>query len=378
MKIKFKKEDFTKALDFCSTSIEKKHAMPILSNILLEVKDGKCKFISTNLDTSVIVKVNPTELEGEGSLAMPAKYVFDICKVTRGESIALDYDKEHNLLNITAEKSKYQIPCAEKNDFPNVVEEAGDEKKANIGKLIALYKKLQFSMTDASINKAYSGVLIIRPKGGDKRIEMVTTDIHRISVLSLNDFSVDLKEFEDGIVISGKNFSEIGKIFSEKEEVGMWIIDGKLTIKSETVTFISRLIKNEFPNYKTVTGSFESLEAKDHAAVNRKELVSGIKRVIALNTDEKIWATKLEFKGNVLTMNASSEFGGNSSDEVLVEKPFNDNKSIGINARYLIDVLSVLDVDNTSIIVEEGLRPLTIIEKTENYYYIHMVMPLRI
>jgi DNA polymerase III sliding clamp (beta) subunit (PCNA family) len=77
-------------------------------------------------------------------------------------------------------------------------------------------------------------------------------------------------------------------------------------------------------------------------------------------------------------MTANSSFGGNSVDEILVDKPFSSDKSVGINARYLIDVLSILDKSEVNMIVEDGLKALTIKEDTENYKYIHLVMPLRI
>jgi DNA polymerase III sliding clamp (beta) subunit (PCNA family) len=77
-------------------------------------------------------------------------------------------------------------------------------------------------------------------------------------------------------------------------------------------------------------------------------------------------------------MSASSEFGGSSSDEILVEKAFPADRAIGLNARYFLDVIAVIDDEAVRLIVEEGLRPLTILEKTPEFTYTHMVMPLRI
>ena len=75
---------------------------------------------------------------------------------------------------------------------------------------------------------------------------------------------------------------------------------------------------------------------------------------------------------------ASSEFGGSSSDEILVEKGFQSDRTIGLNARYFLEVVNVIDDEKARLIVEEGLRPLTIIEKNPDFTYTHMVMPLRI
>ncbi len=379
IKLSFKREELLKAMDYCIGSIEKKHTMPILSHVLFDFKDNKCTLISTNIETSVIVDISLTEPVESGKIAVPAKYIHDICKVGRGENINFKYEKATNVLDINSEKTKYVVPCSDADDFPSVSTVSSEPVVVNIHRMISSFKKLQFSMTEQNVNKAYSGVLINRViENNVPVIEMVTTDIHRISVVTLKDFNMDIENLENGIVIPGKNFSELAKIFADEEEVKVSIEDDKISFSNENVMFISRLLKNEFPNYRTVIGGFSVLNEKESSVINRKELIDGVRRVIALSSDDKIWATKFSFKNSVLSMTANAQFGGNSKDEILVQKPFDSDKDVGINARYLMDVLSVLDKSDTTMIVEEGLKPLTILEETDNYSYVHMVMPLRI
>lgn len=379
IKLSFKKEELLRALDYCSSSIEKKNTMPILSHILFKFKGNECTLNATNIETTVIVKLIVSENIEEGKIAVPAKYIHDICKVARGENVLFKYDTANNILDITIEKTKYTVPCSDSSDFPSIPETDKKFTEIEINKMITSFKKLQFSMTEHNVNKAYSGVLITRVKNAtENNIEMVTTDIHRLSVLSINNFNADIEGLDEGLVIPGKNFSEISKIFAESKTAQISIDEDKIFIKNEGVIFISRLLKNEFPNYRAAIGNYSDVDAKEATLINKKELIEGVKRVIALSSEEKIWATKFNFKGSVLNMTASSSFGGNSVDEILVDKPFTSDKSVGINARYLLDVLSILDKPEVSMIVEDGLKALTIKENTDNYKYIHLVMPLRI
>lgn len=378
-RITFKREELLRAVEYGMTSVEKKSTMPILSHVLLESSKNQCRIVSTNLDTSVIVRLTAIDYEGEARIAIPARHFYEICKGVRGETVKLEHDGEHNVLSVTSDKTGYTLPCGEANDFPAVSGEAGEEVTVSLKRILPLFKKLQFSMTDPNYNKTYSGVLMIRVTEEKKEvIELVTTDIHRISIVTLENFKLPLKELTEGIVIPGKNFSEIVKIFSDIDEAKLSIKEGKMIITADNVAFICRLIKNEFPSYRNVTGNPSQIDKKDHAEVRRKELVDGIKRVIALSTEEKIWAARFEFKGDTLRMSASSEFGGSSSDEILVEKGFQSDRTIGLNARYFLEVVGVIDDEKTRLIVEEGLRPLTIIEKGPEFTYTHMVMPLRI
>jgi DNA polymerase-3 subunit beta len=378
-RIVFKREDLLKAVEYGMNSIEKKSTMPILSHMMLEAVKGKARIITTNLDTAIIATVTATDYEGDIRLAIPARHFHDICRVTRGETVKLELEGDQPVLSITSGKTNYTLPCGEVNDFPAVQSEPGEEVIFPIKRILPLFKKIQFSMTEPAYNKTYSGVLFIRSTDGDKQVlDLVTTDIHRISIVTVEALDLPIKEIGEGVVIPGRNFADIGKIFADENEVRMSIKDGKLFMISSAVTFICRLIKNEFPSYRNVTGTSAQIEKKEHALVNRKELIEGIKRVIALSTEEKIWAARFEFKGDTLKMSASSEFGGSSSDEILVEKAFPADRAIGLNARYFLDVIAVIDDEAVRLIVEEGLRPLTILEKTPEFTYTHMVMPLRI
>lgn len=374
----FKREIINKALERCFISIDKKNTMPILNHILIKTTENECTLIATNLDSSVVVSVPFEEGDGEGTYVFPAKYVYDICKLARGEIIEFIFEEEQQVLNIKAERSRYTIPCSDSSNYP-IIDTFEDTKgtSVHISRIMNLLKKLQFSMTENNINKSYGGVLLSKSEDSDD-IEMVTTDSHRLSIASLKNFDFNVEGINEGIVISGKNFNEIKRIFVDIEEADVSVKDSKLLIKSDNIVFISRLMKNEFPNYKAVLGSNKNIEENNRSIIDKKELVEGVKRVIALSTDEKIWATRFDFRGDVLIMNAHSEFGGNSEDEILLEKSFEEDKSIGVNARYLIDVLGVIDDEKVNIIVEEGLKPLTVVINNDDYDYIHLIMPLRI
>ena len=386
IKLTFKKEELLKALDYCSSCIEKKHPMVILTNILFSFKDNECTLNATNLEITVIAKVGLEEPAGEGKIAVPARSIHDICRLSRAEMIVFEYDESSNVLDVKADKSEYKVPCFDSSDFPEISDTSKEYKSVDISKFINLYKKVQFSMGDYfSTNKAYSGVLIkkVKDENGASSVDMVTTDIHRLSVLKLKNFDVDIPEFEDGIIIPGKNFAEITKIFADCKEAQVAIDNDKeekIFIKKDNVIFISRLFKNEFPKYSSIISSYEVLNSKEFAVINRKELIDAIKRVvIVINSEDKNWNSKYFFKENVLKLTANSNSGGTSTDEIVIEKGFSTERNVAVNARYFLDVINVIDDNNVNVIVEEAAnKAMTIKEETEEFFYIHMVMPLRI
>ena len=77
-------------------------------------------------------------------------------------------------------------------------------------------------------------------------------------------------------------------------------------------------------------------------------------------------------------MNSESKFGGNSTDQIMIEKPFEEDKLFAVNAKYLMDVISILEDSKVSFSYDGGLKPIIIIENKEEYFYTHMLMPLKI
>ena len=383
----FKRDELLKALDFCNSSIEKKHPNIILTNILFSFKDSECTLSATNLETTVVAKTHLAEpASSEGKIAVSALYIFNICKLAIGENVVFVYDDANNVLNVRSGKSEYNVPCPDASDFPAIPQTEKEFKKIQINRLVSAFKKVQFSIAEPNTTPAYSGVLVIKNKedeGMGEHIEFVTTDIHRLSVLSLKNFDMDFEEIDKGIVIPEKSYTEMNKIFADSEEAEMTIDDEKIFVKNENVLFISRLLKNEFPNHRPIIGTYESINAKEFAVVNRSELIEAIKRTVVLSSDEKIWTSIYNFKGSLLSMSANTKTGGSSNDEIVMEQGFSTEKNIAVNARYFLDVVGVVDGANVNIILDDPterrkMPPMVIKEESDDLFYVHMVMPLRI
>ena len=63
MKFKIVRSNFFKTLSHLQGIVDKKNSLPILSNILIEAKDNKLIFSSTDMDISIIEKIDCNVLE---------------------------------------------------------------------------------------------------------------------------------------------------------------------------------------------------------------------------------------------------------------------------------------------------------------------------
>ena len=80
MQITISREQFLKPLVQVSGAIERKHTLPILSNVLLEVENGELSMTGTDLEIELVAKVFVGDDTADTKLTLPAKKLLDICK----------------------------------------------------------------------------------------------------------------------------------------------------------------------------------------------------------------------------------------------------------------------------------------------------------
>ena len=79
MKFKISRSTFFKTLSHLQGIVDKKNSLPILANILIEAKDNQLILSSTDMDISIIEKVNCNVTE-EGSTTINSQILYDIVR----------------------------------------------------------------------------------------------------------------------------------------------------------------------------------------------------------------------------------------------------------------------------------------------------------
>ena len=117
MKFTIGKTEIVKALSSTLGVVEKRQALPILSNILLVVEENSISITATDLESEVQTRCSPTTVETKGSTTAPAKKLNELCRLLPDGSeiiIFLNGDK----LCIESGSGKYSISTLPSEDFP--------------------------------------------------------------------------------------------------------------------------------------------------------------------------------------------------------------------------------------------------------------------
>lgn len=123
MQFVVKRDILLKSLNFVQGVVEKKNTLPILSNVLLQLKDKKLSIVATDLDIIFYDEISDVNIVNEGSTTTSAAILYDILRKISSNS-ELNFDlKSENKLSLKSENSNFNLLCLPTNNFPSFADE---------------------------------------------------------------------------------------------------------------------------------------------------------------------------------------------------------------------------------------------------------------
>src|SRR3989338_9230365 len=119
MDILVQREALLKPLQAVSGVVEKKQTLPILSNVLLTVRENQLRLTGTDLEIELIGCVPVTVLTADGETTVSARKLFDICR-TLPEGVDVRLTVEKNNLVVRAGESVFKLNTLLAQDFPSL------------------------------------------------------------------------------------------------------------------------------------------------------------------------------------------------------------------------------------------------------------------
>ena len=158
MKFTIEKNNLFKSLSHVQSIVEKKNALPILSNILLEAKENSLILSATDMDISITDKVNCTIIE-EGSTTVSAHTLYDIIRKLPESSEIEIISNDGKIISLRAGKSKFSLGCLPKEDFP-IIEIGNLENELSIDsqKFLKLIEKTRFAISNEETRYFLNGI----------------------------------------------------------------------------------------------------------------------------------------------------------------------------------------------------------------------------
>jgi len=366
MNIKIDRELLLKPLGNVSGIVEKRHALPILSNLLLESNQGTLKFTATDLEMQISTHIK-TELSDDFQITVSAKKLFDITRALPNDS-KIDIQIEENKVVVKAKKSRFNLQTLPSQDYPVMKKDENDTIELKIPQkdFKALLKQVDFSMAQQDIRYYLNGLLI---EVKENNINIVGTDGHRLSFTSLE---LKTPAQASQVIVPRKTIVELVKLLKETNDpLEISFSSNQVHFKFNDIDMITKIIDGKFPDYSRVIpeGHINSFN------INRTLLLDSMLRASILSND-KYRGIRMVVEENNLKLVSNNSEQEQAEEELEVDYK-GEKIDIGFNVTYLIDVLTNIQSDQLNIAFKDSASScLVTIPNDEKYKYV--VMPMRI
>jgi DNA polymerase-3 subunit beta len=361
------KDALLKPLQAVAGVVERKHTLPILSNVLLEVVGGRVAFVATDLELQI-----STWAEDQGasdaSFTVSARKLLDISRSLQDkETISLDLKDDQ--LKVKAGRSRFNLQTLPARDFPKIQipESQGITFSLPQGLVKHLLSRVQYAMAVQDIRYYLNGMLF---SVQGKRLTVAATDGHRLAVDGI-DMDEEAEEGVD-VILPRKTVVELGKLLIDGDEpIHIQINSNQVIFKRPDFELRSKVVDGKFPDWQRVVpvGHDKSF------AIQRQRLSQSLNRA-AILTNDKYRGVRIALTPECLRIACSNNEQEEAQEELDIDYQ-GDPLDIGFNIQYLQDVLNNISVDAVTCSFGDPTSSLLITVPGEQYFR-YVVMPMRI
>src|SRR6056297_89660 len=367
MKFVMKKNNLIQSTSKNVRIIPKKNIKPILSGVKIHSKDEEIFFSATDMESSMMIKSEAYEKEGEGAYVIDALTLEEISKNLLKDEVFFTLEPNKAIAHTGAGEIK--IPVMNADDYPELDFE-------NVGESIVLPKKMVLDMIKKVLFCASTDEMIRNLNGvfwefSGKYLRLVSADSYRMAVTE--EIVFDEERPDLSFFLSLKSMKEIQSLLKESDEEHFTIkFDGKKVItKIKNIFFTARLMDVSFPNYKAVLP--EQFQTK--IIIDRAEILKALKliNIIARGKGDTV---KLNIQENKLEISARSQDRGDGDIPYDIKQEGKD-MLVAFDPVYLIEGLQHFESDELELNFVDENNALQINDMDVSGF-LHIIMPVKI
>ncbi|PIP66848.1 MAG: DNA polymerase III subunit beta [Parcubacteria group bacterium CG10_big_fil_rev_8_21_14_0_10_41_35] len=364
MKLSCTQENLARALAQVCPVATKGGTLPILSNILLEAKEGALRISATNLEIGISAIVRGKIIE-EGTFTVNGRLFFDYVNLLSSDTVSLELEADH--LRARSGRSQTKIHGLASEEFPVIPSmEAKNRYALPVADFSGALSQVLFSVAYSDARPELSGVLM---KFDEKILTLAGTDSYRLA-----ERKIELKQAASQshqIIVPLRTVQELARVLGHEEgEIAISANENQVLFSFGEVELTSRVISGTFPDYKEIIPKNSTTQV----VLDKDPLVRAIKSA-SLFCRQGLNHVSFQFsQDKILVSSSSSQVGEN-----MVEVPAKiEGKDVDIvfDYRYVLDGLHAIAGSEVSIELEGASAPGVFLPK-EKDSYLYLVMPIK-
>lgn len=365
--IKTQRDTLLAPLQSVSGIVERRHTLPILSNVLLEKKGDRLTLLATDIEIQITTSTDGAGGDGDGAVTVGARKLQEILR-SLPDTTEVSLVLEDKRLLVRGGKSRFSLQTLPADDFPRMTVNEGETKQFSISQKAfrQLISKTQYSMAAQDVRYYLNGLLLLVE---GKELRAVATDGHRLAYASV-EIDTDLPRQE--MILPRKTVLELNRLLLDNDDaLNITLTPNQVRFAFGSVVLVSKLIDGKFPDYERVVPA----TLKNHMKVGRQTLMQAMQRA-AILTNEKFRGVRVVLGENSLKLIAANAEQEEAVEEIEVDYT-GDVIDVGFNVGYLLDVLNNIHTEEIQWSFNDA-NSSALITVPGNDRFKYVVMPMRI
>jgi len=325
-------------------------SLPILSNILFEVKNKKLTVRATNLDIGIEALL-PIKVSGEGSVAVPAHILSNLLNTLNSSVKTVTCTIENGNMTISADGIVTVIKCVSPEEFPILpIVSDGQSFSLEGKKLVLGIQSVVYAASVSDIKPELASVYIY-PEHDD--IVFVATDSFRLAEKKIKEKNTINW---GGVLIPFRNAQELIRIFEDIDGgIDVRFNDHQIVMEHEGIYVTSRIIHGSFPDYYQIIPK----EYTTTAIILKNDLLNAFKiSGVVANTFRQ---TTLLVNPKQKTFTIETKNADVGSSIIPIQTSLTGEEiTINVNYKYITDAFSSITTDSLHLAFSGKGRPIVI------------------
>ncbi len=361
-------------LQAISRVINNKNTLPILDNFLFNLEDNNLEITASDLETTMITKMQLENVTDSGVVALPARILTDTLKEFPEQPLTFDIDPDSLKAVISTGNGQFSIVGQNGEDFPQlpaIKEEQQNAVRVGADLLFDGINKTLFASAEDELRPVMNGIFV--DLTADK-ITFVASDAHKL----VRYIRTDAAPGVDASFILPKKPSSLLKnvLLKEEGDVNITFDDKNAYFEMANYRLICRLVEGNYPSYNSVIPT----ENNNSLIIDRVELYNSLRRV-SVYSNQASNLVKLKINGNQVTVSAQDIDFSISAYERLNCQFDGDDMEIGFKSAFLIEILSNIGSSDVKIALSDPSRAGLLMpaeNEEENEDVLMLLMPMMI
>jgi DNA polymerase-3 subunit beta len=366
--VQIERDALLKPLQAVTGIVEKRHTLPILSNVLIERRQGSLTMVATDLEIQVAARMELGKGAGEDAgLTVSARKLQEILRALPDGSEA-GLEVQNNRLQVRSGKSRFNLQTLPVGDFPSMAEPGTAQAQVSMPQkaLRELLLLVQYAMAQQDIRYYLNGLLMVLEGA---QVKVIATDGHRLSYAARPlGQSQDKRE----VILPRKAVLELSRLLADSEDpVTIEIFGAVVRFGFGGTVLTTKIIDGKFPDYTRVVPT----NYQKRFSVQRQALLQSLQRAGILS-NEKFRGVRWMVSSGSLRISCTNNEQEEAQEELEITYG-GEALDIGFNITYILDVLNNVHSDAVECAFGDANSSM-LVTVPDNKEFRYVVMPMRI